>query len=169
MPTYNYMLMSQKDFFENQVMEEILRERATYFITNNKKRDFWILVQPEFIKNNFLEEKIRKSNFYRQQEKNIKCISTSEVSISEKEQTEFLICLISTNKEFIKWVELRLGFFEILEDGERLPKGSFTSNGLVGKIDSNSTNGSILEHSPNILHLDIWSKKARVGLLNGVN
>lgn len=160
MPIYNYILMSQKDFFENQVMEEILRERATYFVANERKKDFWILVQPQFIKSNHLEEKIRKSNFYRQQKKNLKDII---------HDTEFFICLISTNKEFIKWVELRLGFFETLENEVTFEKTSFTSNGLVGKINSRYVPNSILEHSPKVLHPDIVQKKARVAFFNGVD
>lgn len=40
---YYFILMSQKDFLENQVIEEILRERANYYTSKDKIKDFWIL------------------------------------------------------------------------------------------------------------------------------
>jgi len=160
MPIYNYILMSQKDFFENQVMEEILRERATYYISNDRKKDFWILIQPHFLKSASLQEKIKKSNFYRQQEKNLK---------DSVHETEFFISLVSMNKEFIKWVELRLGFFENLENESSFKKTSFKSNGLVGKINSSYIPCSVLDHSSKVLHPDIVTKKARIAFFNGMD
>ena len=66
MPLYHYVLMSQKDFLENQVIEEILRERA-YFYGNVKKKDFWILIQPNFLNEPTLKQVIQSTNFYQQQ------------------------------------------------------------------------------------------------------
>ena len=54
--------MSQKDFFENQVIEEILRERTNYYLAKNKIKDFWLLVSPDFVLSTDLIDKI-KSKF----------------------------------------------------------------------------------------------------------
>ena len=35
-----YLIFSQKDFLENQVIEEIIRERSNYYISENKNPDF---------------------------------------------------------------------------------------------------------------------------------
>ena len=40
---YYYLVMSQIDMLENQVLEEILRERANYYLSKNKNIDFWLL------------------------------------------------------------------------------------------------------------------------------
>ena len=55
--------MSQKDFFENQVIEEILRERTNYYLAKNKIKDFWLLVSPDFVLSTDLIDKIKSTNF----------------------------------------------------------------------------------------------------------
>jgi hypothetical protein len=44
------MVKCTKDFFQNQTIEELLREKATYYNSKNYIIDFWILVQPTFLK-----------------------------------------------------------------------------------------------------------------------
>jgi hypothetical protein len=63
--------MSQIDMLENQVLEEILRERANYYLSKNKNIDFWLLISPTFLKINNLLEKIKQTNFYKQQKTKI--------------------------------------------------------------------------------------------------
>ena len=48
---YYYIVMSQKDMLQNQVLEEILRERATYYISKKKTLDFWITISADFLEN----------------------------------------------------------------------------------------------------------------------
>ena len=64
---YYYLIMSQSDFMQNQVLEEVLRERATYYNEKKKSLDFWVLISPNFIKNLDLNQKIINTNFYKQQ------------------------------------------------------------------------------------------------------
>ena len=33
--TFHYLIMSQRDLFENEVIEELLRERANFYISKN--------------------------------------------------------------------------------------------------------------------------------------
>ena len=52
-------------------------------------------------------------------------------SSSKSSNNPFYISLVSTNLEFIKWIKLRLGYFEGLDtDIER----SFKSDGIQGKL-----------------------------------
>ena len=125
---YYYLLMSQKDLVENQVIEEIFREKANFYFDQNRQTDFWILMAPKFIKEKKLLDKIRKSRFYKQQKSNISCFSLD----TEK---EFFVALVSTNKDFIKWVSLRIGYFEDLnfsfDDSNR---NDYISNGVSGSV-----------------------------------
>jgi hypothetical protein len=98
---YYYIIMSQIDFLENQVIEEIIREKATFYKIQNKKRDFWILIQPTFLQTFHLEKTIQKSRFYQQNEKRIK-----------NSNEDFYATIISTEKKFLDWIELRTGSFE---------------------------------------------------------
>ena len=54
---YYYLIMSQKSLLQNQVIEEILRERANYYSTHKRNNDFWLLVSPNFIYSNNLNKK----------------------------------------------------------------------------------------------------------------
>ena len=95
---YYYLIFDQKDFFENQTIEELLREKATYYNSKNCIIDFWILVQPNFLKNNLLQNNIKGTNYIK----------------NNKYSDGYYVVLKSTNLEFIKWMKLRLGYFEEL-------------------------------------------------------
>ena len=69
--SYYYLIMSQKSLLENQVVEEILRERIYYYLLNKKTIDFWLLISPNFIYSNNLNEIIKNSNFYKNNKNNI--------------------------------------------------------------------------------------------------
>jgi hypothetical protein len=129
---YYYLLMSQKDLVENQVVEEIFREKANFYFDQDRQTDFWILMAPKFIKEKKLLGKIRKSRFYKQQKENISCFSLD----TEK---EFFVALVSTNKDFIRWVGLRIGYFEDLHNDTVYSKerDHYISNGVSGYLEYN--------------------------------
>ena len=52
---YYYVIMSQKSLLENQVVEEILRERANYYISKKKPLDFWITISPNFLADSIIK------------------------------------------------------------------------------------------------------------------
>jgi hypothetical protein len=114
--------MSQIDMLENQVLEEILRERANYYFSKNKNIDFWLLISPNFLKLNDLSENIKQTNFYKQQKS----------KISSENQKDYYSCIVSLDKEFILWLQLRLGYFETInsEINEK-----FVSDGVYGFFD----------------------------------
>ena len=140
---YYYIVMSQKDFFSNQVIEEILRERTNSYLLKNKNKDFWLLISPNFIKSEKIQVKLKQSNFYQQQKCSIKPF---------KDKKEFYVSLISTNLNFIKWIKLRLGYFENLDKNKNL-RTDLKSDGICGSFKINIKD--ILKHSPNYLHPDI--------------
>ena len=135
--------MSQKELFSNQVIEEILRERTNYYLSKQKNKDFWLLISPKFIQNKDFKTKIKLTNFYDQQSKLINPFN---------DENEFYVSLITTNLDFIKWIKLRLGYFEDLDSNEILRK-DLKSDGVCGILNNNKQN--ILKHSPNYLHPDI--------------
>ena len=153
MTLYHYILMSQKEFLENQAIEEILRERA-YSYGTQKKKDFWILIQPDFLNDSSFREAIQSTNFYQQQKKDF------QEQFSKK---DYFVALISVNKEFIKWFELRIGYFENLENKETF---KFTSNGISGKFlaTSSSKKSPILKDSKQSVHPDVLVKKYKQSL-----
>lgn len=120
---------------ENQILEELLRERANYYLSKNKIKDFWILINPNFLRH--LNEKIAHTNFFSQQKS----------ELIGKICGPYYSCLISVDKDFIKWVQLRLGYFEIIETDEffqnslisptYLLNEGMVSDGLFGEIRSN--------------------------------
>lgn len=82
---YHFILATKEFLFEIEPLEEVLRERAHYYSTQNKQVDFWILKSPEFLKPYLNEIKPM-----------IKDIPTSD-----------LISVVSTDGDFIYWLKLR--------------------------------------------------------------
>ena len=132
--TYHYLIMSQTDFLYNQVIEELLREKSNYYISQNKKRDFWVLTSPQIIKNKEINDKIKETSFYFM---NRKLINSSEQF--------FCNALVSTNSDFIDWFKLRIGDFE--EIGSNVSKKKYKIDGIHLKIESQSFNNDLLNFS----------------------
>ena len=133
--------MSQIDMLQNQVLEEILREKANYYFSKNKSLDFWVTISPKFISEINLTEDIRSSNFYKQH--------SSE--IITKNKNEFYSALISLDKDFINWIKLRLGYFENQKSLLSQNTGSnFISDGIYGEIEFTSKYN--LDYSKDFIH-----------------
>jgi hypothetical protein len=138
---YYYLIMSQKEMLENQVLEEILRERSSYYLAQSKPQDFWISLSPLFLSS--LSEKIKNSAFYRQQ---------SHLFLADGRP--FYSVLFTTNKEFLDWLKLRLGDFENLQAIDTEQK--LVSDGIYGES-SFSTN--LWQSKNDFLHPDFFEKK----------
>ena len=119
---YYYLVMSQIDMLENQVLEEILRERANYYLSKNKNIDFWLLISPTFLKVNNLLDKIKQTNFYKQQ----------KIRITSDNEQNYYSAIVSLDKEFISWLQLRLGYFETINSEIN---ENFVSDGIFGFFD----------------------------------
>ena len=128
---YYYLVMSQKDMIQNQVLEELLRERTNYYLSKNKKSDFWVSMSPSFIKQLKLDDKILKTNFYKQNKK----------SINSFTDYNFYASLVSVDKDFINWIQLRLGYFENLDNISNVKdKSNYASDGVCGSFDLSKIN-----------------------------
>jgi hypothetical protein len=113
--------MSQKDMYNNEILEEILRERSSFFINKNKNVNFWIINNPYFINN-----------------KDIKiCLENKKYFVDQKEKN--FSCLLSTDLNFIQWIKLRLGFFETLSQPNKKEQNVSASNGIFGNLEKFET------------------------------
>ena len=145
---YHYLIMSQQDFLYNQVIEELLREKSNYYISQNKKRDFWVLTSPEIIKNNKLNDKIKESSFYKKNKKLI--------NLTEDSEKQFYSALVSTNADFIGWFKLRIGDFE--EIGSNINKENYKLDGIYLKTEEKLFDNNI-NFDKKFIHPNILEKQ----------
>ena len=132
---YHYIVFEQNDFFKNQVIEELLRERANYYVSKNKEQDFWILLNPKILKTTNILEKIKKTQYW----KNNKKLK------GDKDLTKYVF-LTSTDIEFVKWIKLRIGYFEEIENP--LLKYDLNSNGIyLSNVFLDTKRNFLLEHN----------------------
>lgn len=127
-----YVVLSQYDLLKNNVIEELLRERTEYYKSQNKVIDFWVFLNPTFLDVSFINSSIISTDFY----SNL----YNRINFDNK---NYLAVLISTNKEYINWLKLRLGGFAIISPEKYLKsslnqiKKSFTKwDGLYGKFNT---------------------------------
>jgi Protein of unknown function (DUF2488) len=154
---YHYLVMSQKDLLQNQVIEEILREKSSYYAVQNKIPDYWILISPNFLKKNELDQKIKLTKFFQNQKEKIVFNS------KENKTIEFYASLVSLDKEFMNWVKLRLGYFEEIDTFQKERSiASYVSDGVCGTIeikDKLQEQNSLLSNDSSLIHPDIICEK----------
>nr|ARW68214.1 hypothetical protein [Chondria sp. (in: red algae)] len=85
MYNYYFAVASQNFFLFQEPIEEILRERTQYYKNINKEVDFWFVLNPSFIAS--FENKNNYSSF-----------------------PDTLAAIVSSDKDFIKWLKLRITF-----------------------------------------------------------
>ena len=85
MTTYYYVLASQKFLTVEEPLDEVLKEKTRYYQEQEQEIDFWLVINPAFL------------NAPAMQEIKAKCPQPSAA-------------VISTNKQFISWLKLRLEF-----------------------------------------------------------
>nr|AYO28169.1 Ycf54 [Synura petersenii] len=137
-----YIILSQYDVLKNNVIEELLRERTEYYKSQNKVLDFWVFLNPTFLDVPFINLSITSSEFYLN--------LYNQINFDNK---NYLAVVVSTNKDYINWLKLRLGGFNIIsiENSLKNPlkkirKSSIKWDGLYGrfnslkKIDNNTKN-----------------------------
>ncbi|HIK10704.1 MAG TPA: DUF2488 family protein [Oscillatoriaceae cyanobacterium M33_DOE_052] len=83
MPTYHYVLASQRFLLEEEPFEEVLKERIRNYQENNKEIDFWLVKQPAFLE-------------------------APEMAAIKAKCPQPSAAVISTNPNFITWLKLRL-------------------------------------------------------------
>ena len=80
---YYFILASKNFLITEEPMEEVLRERIQHYYKEKRRIDFWILPNPEFLQSSLYTH--LKNNFPKN-----------------------CFVIISTNKNFITWLKLRL-------------------------------------------------------------
>lgn len=107
---YYSLILNQQKFFKNEVLEELLRERINYYNSKKIKLNFWIT------------------------------LLSKDQLIKDKNDKIFLAALVSTNKEFINWIKLRLGFFKKINNIEEVlnDKNEYTTDGYIIELNSNT-------------------------------
>lgn len=85
MTTYYYVLASQKFLLEEEPFDEVIEERVRNYKEQNKEIDFWVVKQPAFLEAPEMTEV------------KAKCPQPS-------------VAVISTNKQMITWLKLRLEY-----------------------------------------------------------
>jgi hypothetical protein len=160
--------MSQKDLLQNQVIEEILREKSSYYNVQNKTPDYWVVISPYFLKDRNLTEEIRKTSFFKNQKDKIVVNPIREQSL------EFYGALVSLDEDFMNWMQLRLGYFERIEsvwgrEQNKSKSESYVSDGVCGScitsVNDYSTDSFLLSNT-NFLHPDIITQKLSDSIKN---
>ncbi|HHP7232693.1 MAG TPA: MgPME-cyclase complex family protein [Xenococcaceae cyanobacterium] len=85
MTTYYYVLASQKFLLEEEPFEEVLKERTRNYQEQNKEIDFWLVKQPAFLE-------------------------APEFQAIKAKCPQPAAAVISTNKQLITWLKLRLEY-----------------------------------------------------------
>ncbi len=107
MTTYYYVLASQRFLLEEEPFEEVLRERTRNYHEQEKEIDFWLVKDPAFL-------------------------AAPEMKEIQQKCPQPAVAVISTNKQFITWLKLRLEYVitgEFLANPETIPNpiGSLAS------------------------------------------
>nr|QUE28004.1 Ycf54 [Sahlingia subintegra] len=105
MDNYYFAIASRKFLTEEEPLEEILRERISYYKMNQKPIDFW------FVEN---------SAFF----------NTLQVKKIIGQDTQPFVAIVSTNRTFINWIKLRVGYVAI----GKLDQSEFLVNNLLENI-----------------------------------
>lgn len=99
MKTYYYVLASQRFLLEEEPLEEVLKERTRNYHENEKEIDFWLVKQPAFLE-------------------------APQMAQVKQECPQPSAAVISTDRQFITWLKLRLEFVktgEFQAPSEELP------------------------------------------------
>lgn len=85
MTTYYYVLASQQFLTEAEPIDEIFKERIRNYQEQAKAIDFWLVKQPAFL-------------------------TAPEMAAIQAQCPQPAAAIISTNKQFITWLKLRLEY-----------------------------------------------------------
>ena len=140
---YHYIVMSQQDLLKNEIIEELLREKSYHYISQNKNPDFWILISPDFLNDKEINNKLKKSAFYK--------LYKDQIIVSEfKNSSEFYGCIVSTDETLVTWLKVRLGDFEEINNIRETEK-IYKVNGLYGITNDKN----ILKSNNNKVHPEL--------------
>lgn len=85
MTTYYFVAASQKFLLEEEPLEEVIRERTRNYQEREKEIDFWVVKQPAFL-------------------------DAPEMAEAKAKCPQPSAAVISTDRQFITWLKLRLEY-----------------------------------------------------------
>ena len=85
MTTYYFVLASQKFLLEEEPIDEVLKERYRDYQEKNKAIDFWMIKEPAFLE-------------------------APEMAANKARCPRPCVAIVSTQKQFITWLKLRLEY-----------------------------------------------------------
>jgi hypothetical protein len=85
MTTYYYVLASEKFLLQEEPTHEVLKERTRDYHSKEKAIDFWLIKQPAFL-------------------------DAPELAAIKAQVPQPAAAIVSTDKQFITWLKLRLEF-----------------------------------------------------------
>lgn len=86
--TYYYFLVASQSFMESEPLQEVLEERQRYYHENDKPIDFHYILQPAFL-------------------------DLPELAEINQRVDKPAAAVVSTDVNFIRWLNLRLTFVEM--------------------------------------------------------
>jgi len=122
-----FILIDQQKMLEIEGLEEVLRERDTYYRKIDKNFNFWITSYP-LITNPSFRNQIKKTSYY-----------NSKVNKLDLNKTS---ALISNNGLFTVWLANRIGEFENINTLNNISTNN--SSGIYGKIELNLLENTFL-------------------------
>jgi hypothetical protein len=145
--------MSQKEMLQSQVLEEVIRERTNYYKIREKMFDFWIMVSPDFLDTQSMITQIHASKFYEQKRN----------QICDKLGNEFYSVFLSPDEDFMRWLKLRIGYFENIKEPYVYNEQDFVSDGVFGFLET-CIDPMLLKSNKYHLHPDIQALKLKTSL-----
>ncbi len=85
MTTFYYVLASQKFLTEEEPLAEVFKEKTRYYQEQEQEIDFWLVINPTFL-------------------------NAPEMQSIKSQCPQPSAAVVSTNKQFISWLKLRLEF-----------------------------------------------------------
>ena len=122
-----FILIDQKKMLEIEGLEEVLRERDTYYRKIDKNFNFWVTSYPLIINPSFRNE-VKNSYYYNSKVNNLDFSKTA--------------ALISNNELFTVWLANRIGEFENINKLNDISTNN--SSGVYGKIELNLLENTFL-------------------------
>jgi hypothetical protein len=122
-----FILIDQKKMLEIEGLEEVLRERDTYYRKIDKNFNFWITSYP-LITNPSFKRQVKNTYYYNSKIKKLDLNKTA--------------ALISNNELFTVWLTNRIGEFENINLLNNISTSN--SSGIYGKIELNLLENTFL-------------------------
>lgn len=152
---YYAIIATQTDLLKNETLEEIFRERTNQKVSQQKNPDFWAVNLEDLSKFKELQNKFSQTYYYKS--KNIN-------KFDKNNSDNYYVAFITNDKIFHDWLELRIGYFESLDEREFVSNQTYKSNGVkvsfeIGdiifdkliKIKNNIIDPSIIKNCLNII------------------